>query len=176
MLTNALILISMSSIYKCPHNPGFDSQHDAFKFKLVAVKVHGRVVIIFMVPFYIPDDSNLNATLLLMALKIVGELSAPPASVVRGDEEGAAAGAEGGVEGGARIVEEGAPADSSSSRAPYSMPRRAHIKVDGVSSNWGKTMFAFFEYMVKTAIFQEILLTRGTVGKNQFIYYFIFQS
>jgi hypothetical protein len=130
-----------------------------------------------MVPFYIPDDSNLNATLLLMALKIVGELSAPAREGERREGgEGEQFRREGGRgEGGGWVGGGAAPGDRreggatpATARVRFSMPRRAHIKVDGVSSNWGKTMFAFFEYMVKRAIFQEILLTRGPVGEAQF--------
>jgi hypothetical protein len=33
-------------------------------------------------------------------------------------------------------------------------------------------MFAFFEYMVKTAIFEEILLTRGPVGILSLLFFF----
>ena len=62
------------SIYKCPNNPGHDSGHDCFKFKVVGAKVHGVLVALYIVPSFIPDDANLNATILTQTLKEVKDV------------------------------------------------------------------------------------------------------
>lgn len=50
------------------------------------------------------------------------------------------------------------------------LPPRFHLQMDGASTNWCKTMFAFNANMVKEDIFKEILYDRNPVG----LYYYFF--
>jgi len=132
-----------------------------------------------MVPFYIPDDANLNATVLLMTLKIIGELQetrenasartsaadSTDAYVGPGPSPSVNIPAASNVGAAASERPSSANVPSSSSGRQYRMPHRAHIKVDGVSSNWGKVMFALLDYLVSINIFDEILYHRGPVGR-----------
>ena len=55
-------------MYKAPNHPGFGSR-DCLRFKLLGVLVHGIGVFLNLVPFYVGDSANLNATVLQLVLK-----------------------------------------------------------------------------------------------------------
>lgn len=100
--------------------------------------VHGVGIWLNIVPFFVADKANLNATILLLMLKQVADIRES--------------------QGKGRVL-----------------PPHVHIQVDGVGTNWGKTMFAFVNYLVMTSIFTSAMYARAPVGKI-IIYFFIFVS
>lgn len=55
-------------VYKAPNHPGFAS-HDCFRFKLLGVIIHNVGLFLNIVPFFVGDSANLNATVLQLNLK-----------------------------------------------------------------------------------------------------------
>ena len=97
------------------------------QFKLLGGIVHGVGIFLNIVPSFISDNANLNATVLLLMLKQVADLR---------EQQG-------------------------HSRA---LPPNVHIQVDGVGTNWGKTMFSFVNYLVMSLIFITAIYARNPVG------------
>ena len=60
--------VRFRGVYKAPKHPGVAS-HDCLRFKPLAVLVQGVGFFINLVPFFVGDSSNLNATVLLLVLK-----------------------------------------------------------------------------------------------------------
>jgi hypothetical protein len=124
---------------------------------MVGVKVHGRAVILFFVPFYIPDDANLNCTILSMVFQIIGKIDETNmrAQNTRGSSQGARR----------SPVDEG---HYTSSAPPaghqYRLARRLWVKLDGVSHNWGRVLFGFFENLIASGVFEDSSVNRGVVG------------
>ncbi len=148
---------SFRSIYKVPHRPGFDSQRDDLKLRLVGIKVHGRAILLFLIPSFIPDDANLNCTLLSMALQLIGKID---------ETNMAAENARGAAQGARRfpVAEDHYTSAAPPSGHKYHLAKRLFLKLDGVSHNWGRVMFGFMDHLVASEVFEETLTSRGVVG------------
>jgi hypothetical protein len=55
-------------VYKAPNHPGVAS-HDCLRFKLLGVLIHNTALFLNIVPFFVGDSANLNATVLQLNLK-----------------------------------------------------------------------------------------------------------
>ena len=128
--TGAFILIPDHArrLYRIPNHPGFASR-PCLEIKLLGAIVHGQCVVLNFVPKAICDDANLNATVLLLVLKLLSD---------QREAEGKG----------------------------RQLPPKIHVQVDGASTNWCKTMFAFIGFLVMSLICIEAVYARNPVGKG----------
>lgn len=151
--------------YTTPRYTEVDVGRDCCKIKLIANLYHSHCLVIHLVHAHIPDDSNLMLHCLDTSLEVLIEVRAMARarSLARGRSAFA------------RVRSRLAHGDTShvahqarkAKGLPEHLPPNSRWQVDGVSTNWGKTVFAHIENLIKQRVLGESSdVVRNPVGST----------